>query len=119
MATRDKINDELERMSDAELDRVAGGGIMETTRDSQFLNRLNGSTERYNIWQISVGNHDGEIVRAWANLGVQAVVHSGTFLSDGSDNRYFIDGKEVTQDQARLHAMNVTGHYMTWYDWNR
>ncbi len=49
MATRDKINDELERMSDAELDRVAGGGIMETTRDSQFLNRLNGSTERYNI----------------------------------------------------------------------
>ena len=119
MATRDKINDELERMSDAELDRVAGGGIMETTRDSQLLNRLNGSTERYNIWQISVGNHDGEIVRAWAALGVQAIIHSGTFLSDGSDNRYFIDGKEVTQDQARLHAMNVTGHYMTWDDWSR
>ena len=38
MSARDenlnKINDELERMSDAELDRVAGGGIMETTRDS-------------------------------------------------------------------------------------
>ena len=41
MATRDenlkKINDELEKMSDEELDQVAGGTKMETWRDSDAL----------------------------------------------------------------------------------
>ena len=47
MATREenlkKINAELEKLSDEELDNVAGGGNIESSNDTRFLNVLNGS----------------------------------------------------------------------------
>ena len=35
-----KINDELEMLSDEELDQVAGGNKTETSNDSYFLKRI-------------------------------------------------------------------------------
>ena len=122
MSTRDeklnKINDELEIMSDKELYGVAGGTYHETSEDSRFLNSLNGSCDRYGDERILYGNHDGEIVRAWATVGVQALVYSGGFFSGGDHNKYFINGKQVTQEQARQHAMNVVGKQMSYKDWH-
>ncbi|MBQ6005967.1 MAG: hypothetical protein IJL14_06945 [Selenomonadaceae bacterium] len=106
-----------EILKDAELDRVAGGTYSETADDSRFLNSLNGSTDRYGDERILYGNHDGEIVRGWAKVGVQALIYSGSFFNGGSYNKYFINGNQVTQEQARQHAMNVTGHYMKRSDW--
>lgn len=111
------MNLEIEKMSDEELNGVAGGNTKETANDSRFLNSLNGSTDRYGETKIRTGNHDAEISLAWAKLGVQAVIQSGHLFSGGSKNLYYINGKEVTQASARFHAMEVANHYIGWDDW--
>jgi len=119
MATRDdnlkKINAELETMSDEELSMVAGGTKAEMADDSRFLNSLNGSCDRYG--EYKVGEPFGgdfrcaEIREAWRTVGIE------TRFSDNNMNRYLLNGRYITQEQARQHAMKVTGHYITEKDW--
>ena len=106
-----------EILNEEQLNQISGGDAAQTADDSRFLNSLNGSTDRYGDERILYGNHDGEIVRGWAKVGVQAIIHSGGFFNGGAPNKYFINGKQVTQEQARYHAMRVTGHYMNRNDW--
>jgi hypothetical protein len=35
----------------------------------------------------------------------------------GKHNKYYLNGREITQEEARQHAMEVTQHYMTEKDW--
>ena len=113
-----KINAELEMMSDEELENVAGGNAEQTSNDSRFLNSLNGSTDRYGPERIawSFGIHNAEIERGWATVGIKAEVYfaCGAF---GRHNRYYLNGKQITQEEARQHAMKVTKHFMTEKDW--
>ena len=123
MATREdklkKINDEFEAMSDEELSMVAGGSKYETANDSRFLNSLNGSCDRYGEYKTGepfVGaSRREEIKEAWRTVGIEA-----RFLNASSSchNAYYLNGKKITQEEARQHAMNVTGHHMTEKDWN-
>ena len=116
MADKDKYADEL--MSDEELDGVAGGKAAQCADDSRFLNSLNGSCDRYGEDRIawSAGTLSGEIEKAWSTVGIKADVSFA--LGDfGRDNKYYLNGQEITQEQARQHAMKVTGHYMTESDW--
>ena len=121
MATREenmkKINEELEKLSDEELEAIAGCTTTEMADDSRFLNSLNGSCDRYGEWRIRNQSHGEEITKAWATVGVKAELHSGYIIGEGAPNKYFINGQQVTQEQARQHAMKVTGHYMTEKDW--
>jgi len=116
MAKEDKYADEI--MSDEELDQVAGGNSEEMSNDRRFLNSLNGSTDRYGPERIawSFGVHNAEIEAGWATVGIKAEVNSrgGAF---GKQNKYFLNGQQITQEQAREHAMKVTGHYMTEKHW--
>ena len=107
-----------EMMSEEQLDGVAGGNTKETANDSRFLNSLNGSTDRYGEWKIVFGDHDAEIGAAWAALGITTVIHSGDPFSGGSDNQYFYKTKEITHEQARIHAMAVVGKQMKYEDWH-
>ena len=122
MATREenlkKINLELEKMSDEELDKVAGGNAQEMANDSRFLNSLNGSCDRYgeNRIMFSAGYFNEEIEKAWATVGIKAEVSSGAG-GFGKRNKYYVDGQQITQEEARQHAMKVTGHHMTEKDW--
>ena len=100
-------------MSDDELDNVAGGNCFEMSDDSKFLNSLNGSTNRYRDLQILTEGHVQEIKKAWATVGIDCYLHPGCI----GDNRYSLNGKQITQEQARQHAMEVTGHHMTESDW--
>ena len=115
MATREeklkKINAELETMSDDELSMVAGGTKSETANDSRFLNSLNGSCGRYGA--LPGNAHNEEIENAWKTVGITAHCYA-----DSSKNTYNLNGNLITQQQAREHAMNVTGHHMTEADWN-
>ncbi len=126
MATREeqlqKINDELETMSDDELSMVAGGKASETANDSRFLNSLNGSCDRYGESRIHAAHVFRplvpstilkEIEHAWQTVGITAHCYA-----DSSKNTYNLNGNLITQQQAREHAMKVTGHYMTEKDWN-
>ncbi|MBE8952130.1 MAG: hypothetical protein SR1Q7_03165 [Quinella sp. 1Q7] len=128
MATRDenlkKIDAELEAMSDDELSMVAGGTKTETANDSRFLNSLNGSCDRYGESKIVAsemfdpcsGSDQsilGSIRKGWQTVGITAHCYA-----DSSKNTYNLNGNLITQQQAREHAMKVTGHYMTEKDWN-
>ena len=120
MATRDeniqKINAELETMSDDELSMVAGGTKYETAEDSRFLNSLNGSTNRYGAFKINWKlEHNEEIKKGWSTVGIEAKIFGGV---NSPNNEYYLDGQKITQEEARQHAMKVTGHYMTEKDWN-
>ena len=121
MATREenlkKINEELEKLSDEELEGVAGGSASETASDSRFLNSLNGSTDRYGETRIRLQDHDYEIRDAWKRLGVDVTIYSGNLLTSGSANTYKIDGKTVSRVEAINHAMDVAGKHMAWNSW--
>jgi len=119
MADEKILQDEL--MTDEQLEQVAGGNCIESADDSRFLNSLNGSTDRYGATRIffSMGftGIDAEISDAWAKVGVEAEIDSGRLLNCGEKNIYKINGKQVTQEEARKHAMNVVGKQMTESDW--
>ena len=105
-------------MSDDELDNVAGGTCYEIADDSRFLNSLNGSCDRYGATTIYFGGNGSssrkaEVKKAWLSVGIETKLYKGL----SGDNEYYLDGKQITQERARQHAMKVTGHYMTESDW--
>ena len=117
MADKDKFAEEM--LTDDELDKVVGGNAEEMANDSRFLNSLNGSCDRYGEFKImfSAGAYNEEIEKAWATVGIKAEVSSGPG-EFGKKNKYYLKGNQITQEEARQHAMNVTGHHMTKKDWN-
>ena len=117
MADKDKYADE--KLTDDELDKVVGGNAEEMVNDSRFLNSLNGSCNRYGGFKImfSAGAYNEEIEKAWATVGIKAEVSSGQG-GFGKKNKYYLKGNQITQEEARQHAMNVTGHHMTKEQWD-
>ena len=118
MAEKDKYADEV--MSDDELDGVAGGNCYETADDTRFLNSLNGSTDRYGAPRIYflTGEATRESIQgAWAKVGIYAKIKKHYIPSNGTSNEYYLNGQQITQEQARQHAMNVVGKQMTESDW--
>ena len=100
-------------MSDEELDQVAGGNCYQMADDSRFLNSLNGSCDRYGATRIFFSNvYCKEIEKAWSTVGI-TVTLSNEFVI----NEYSLNGRKITQEQARQHAMKVVGKQMTESDW--
>ena len=110
------------KLNDEELKQVAGGSAYDLADDSRFLNSLNGSTERYGPWKI----HNSKdrllaIENAWAKLGIGIICPDDPTDYDTKIQYVLIDGNNITpitQDQARQHAMEVTGHHMTYKEWH-
>ena len=59
MATREenikKINAELEKLGDDELEKIAGGNAEKTSNDGRFLNDLNGTKCSYGPKHLPIG----------------------------------------------------------------
>ena len=105
-------------MSDEELDNVAGGTLYEMADDSRFLYSLNGSCDRYGATRISFNGMFSdsiktEVENAWATVGIKARCD----YDYGTSNVYSLNGRKITQEQARQHAMKVVGKQMTESDW--
>ena len=119
MATREenlkKINAELEKLSDEELDNVAGSGNIESSNDTRFLNVLNGSIDRYEPPKVWWSVDERDIAKAWATVGIDAKIDTDLWYS----NKYYIKGtkQELTQEQARQYAMNYVGKQLKESDW--
>ncbi len=105
--------DESKKVSTEEMEQVAGGTAQETAADSIFLNELlRGRPEqpnRYSEFKVRLQNHSQEIVDAWASVGVTCKIDNGSFNSDGGNNVYSINGKEVSRDAACKYAMRMVG----------
>lgn len=109
MASREenvkKINDELEAMSDDELDQVAGGTYNEVAADSRFLNDLAGLTDRYGAAKtfFDYASISEEVIQAWSKVGIS--VSTGWRVS----NRYFKNGVEMSREDALKYAAKQYG----------
>ena len=124
MATRDenlqKINDELETMSDDELSMVAGGTKYETADDSRFLNVLLAGTkyhqcDRYGAARLATdGDLRKDIEKSWKSLGIETVLYN----FGGLENKYSLNGKEISQAEAWAHAEKLVGKHLTKEQWN-
>ena len=115
MADEKILQDEL--MSDEELDQVAGGNCYQMADDSRFLNSLNGSCDRYGATKILFNGMFSssiktEIEKAWSTVGITVTLDNKFVI-----NEYSLNGRKITQEQARQHAMNVVGKQMTESDW--
>ena len=111
----EKKIDHLEAMSNEELDNVAGGIAEEMADDSRFLNSLNGSCDRYGTAKIYFKNDTREELRkAWSTVGIVTEMNNSLGVKN---NKYYLNGQEITQEQARQHAMEATGHHMSESEW--
>ena len=101
------------KLTDAELEQVAGGN--EIADDLRFLNVLlrgrEGQCGRYG--NIGAAEHEQELKNAWASVGVESLIISGTGFFT-----YKIDGKEVSRYEAWLHAEQVVGKHLKHADWD-
>ncbi len=94
-----KINDELEMLSDEELEQVAGGSIGQTSKDSRILydyglmNDHYGSIPMLFCWK----SKSAEVDAGWAKAGITCVT------KPFGRNQYFIKGKEITRRDAFYH----------------
>ena len=109
-------------LSAEDMDDVAGGTTQELADDSRFLNVLlrghPAQPDRHGERKMdydTLGNASryAEIRAAWNACGVH-LQYIGTVEKD---NVYYIGNKEVTQEQARQHAMNVMGRQLKKSDW--
>ena len=105
MATREEnlkiINDELEKMSDEELDQVAGGTYFESADDAQKFKKLGVNIYDTEILGVPVLKHE-EFVKLreeFNKYGVTIKDKGGLIKS----NEYYINDKLVSRDDAWKH----------------
>ncbi len=105
-----KINDELELMSDEELDQVAGGSWKSTAGDTRFLNDLAGLCDRFGATAgfFKYGTVADEACKGWSKVGIQV---SPVWFGE---NQYYLKGKSITREQAMEYAIKKFGK--TWKD---
>ena len=109
MANREKnikkINDELELMSDEELEQVAGGTYKETAGDTRFLNDLAGLCDRFGATKALFypGIVEDEACKGWSKIGI--TVSAGVFGS----NAYYLDGQKISRQEAFKYACDKFG----------
>jgi hypothetical protein len=106
-------------LSDELLDGVSGGSSQETSDDSKFLNVLlqgrPGKCDRYGTWRA--GCNKPEIVTAWASVGIKAVLNDHSMYQTIS-NEYYLNGKQISRDEAWAHAEQVVGRHLAKSEWD-
>ena len=87
-----------EKLSDEELDQIAGGTYAETARDTKFLYEY-GLMDywRYTSTLAFTWLSDSKIVdAAWAKAGITCCTVPG----DNDNNKYWAGGREISRDEA-------------------
>ena len=112
--------DKMDKILTAEeMEMVSGGSSQETSDDSRFLNVLlhgrAGRCDRYGTWRA--GCNKPEIVTAWASVGIKAVLNDHSMYQTIS-NEYYLNGKQISRDEAWAHAEQVVGRHLAKSEWN-
>ena len=101
MATREeniqKINAELELLSDEELEKVAGGTKSQTGDDSRLLYEHGLLNNWFYIGSDWI-EKSAEVDAGWAKAGITCVT------KPSADNLYFLNGKQISRDEAWNHV---------------
>ena len=111
---------EEKKLTMEEMEQVAGGKNPETSNDSRFLNVLlrgrSGQCDRYGTWKAGSKEHEAEIARAWASVGIRAEFREGR--GRASYNVYYLGDKQISRDEAWAHAEKTVGKHLQKKDWN-
>ena len=95
-----------EELNDEQLDEVAGGTMEQIYSDVEFLKKLGMDLDLPDVRQLRQLkiSHVGTVVmEAWKESGIDCVYSPSRTVG----NRYFLNGEEITQDEARIHAIKV------------
>ena len=116
MATRDenlkKINDDLELMSDAELDQVAGGTYNNTAADTRILHdmgfNISGRSASSLFWsQSDFDDAAADVNKIMGQFGIHVDQSWGC-----KDNKYYQGPNEISRYQAFMTIAKATGKDM-------
>lgn len=107
-----------EKLTDEQLENISGGSCHEMADDTRFLNSLNGSTNRYGATKCFFYGDEikEELKKGWATVGITCELSSAAGTNP-TKNKYYLNGKQISQGEARKHAMQVTGHWMDVGEW--
>ena len=118
-------------LTEEEMESVAGGGEAAYGTwgaDSRFLNVLLGGDviDRWGDYKADYIENKYKIIDAWARVGVtktisgqgghQFFVHNQ--CAPRAVSGYYINGQQVSAQEAYAHAMKVTGKYLPPASWN-
>ena len=101
-----KINDELEQLSDEELDQVAGGGRVQTSWDSYFLKRIGYMDETYDTLIATWSSGSAAIDAGWRKAGII----SKTWFTDYNEYYDAATGKQLSRKEAYALALKNRGY---------
>ncbi len=105
-----------------ELDQVAGGSREESNQDAKFLNELMyiaGKPQRISSREYGHpyasggwfwGADMGQLADVWASVGVK--IEDNRSVCGHNNNKYYIDGKEVSREAAYIHAQKKLGAFL-------
>ena len=85
MATRDenlkKINTELEKLTDEELDQVAGGGFRQTIGDDAFLMEFGYMDKKFREYSFNWVENSAKVDAGWAKAGVTSITSTTSAIN--------------------------------------
>jgi len=100
------LKDEI--MSDEQLDKVAGGNRYQCMGDIHFLNEVGGLN--LNDWQNQMGDYMERQVRdGWAQFGIECDPDSTCNTNSFYDNDYYLNGKQISRQEAFAHVAKLKG----------
>ncbi len=104
------------QLTEEELEAASGGHLVQAYDDALFLNFIFGDNvipapkKGYSGDKTIAGNPgrwNTLVTEAWAKGGVQHKCRTGFNENDVSE--YFIDGKQVSQQEAQMHVLKQFG----------
>ena len=116
--------DKENKLTKEELEQVSGGSLSETSNDSKFLNVLLRGTgcyrcDRYGKAKIAWGSSglwygpSDDIKDSWRGLGIRVNFDRGS-----GHNKYYLNEKQITRDEAWDYAEKVVGKHLERADWD-
>ena len=89
-----------ERLTDEQLDDVAGGTFTEIMSDALGMALARNDIDGFQFKDFE------SLRREWAKVGVATVYYD----DKNTPNEYYIDGKQISRSDALKHLLTKTGH---------
>ena len=91
-----KINSELKKLTDEQLEQVAGSTIGQTSSDTKFLYDYGLMNSHYGTIPVTFEwiSKSAKVDAGWAKAGITCVT------KPFKDNQYFLNGKEISRGEA-------------------
>ena len=92
-------------ITDEQLEQIAGGTIEESLMDAFAMLTARVSLDDGSRFGSGDTIHHSALRRAWAKYGVATV-----YYDDKTPNEYYMNGNQISQNEALTHLLTVSGH---------